>query len=48
MKSIAAIDIFPVETNIIIAEFKTGHYDANKNAFKLRDLLKQKGLLISR
>jgi len=47
IKDIPAITVFPVETNIVIAEFKEGHHDADKNAIKLRDLLKQKGLLIS-
>lgn len=43
IKDIKGLKVWPVETNIIIAEI----LDSSKNTTALKELLKQKGLLIS-
>jgi hypothetical protein len=45
IKDIPALNVWPVETNIIIAEIKDGDSTSSN---RLRDILKQKGVLISR
>eukprot|EP00026_Physarum_polycephalum_P011297 Phypoly_transcript_11505.p1 GENE.Phypoly_transcript_11505~~Phypoly_transcript_11505.p1 ORF type:complete len:358 (+),score=61.01 Phypoly_transcript_11505:126-1199(+) len=44
IKDIPALNVWPVETNIIIAEIKNGDSTSSN---RLRDILKQKGVLIS-